>query len=142
VSTSASFLAGALQAARDAAGSQEYPRGHAVRGRHAHRQPGGHHAARPACAGDRRRVACEDTRHTHSLLRAYGIDRAGDRLLAVHQHNEAEAAQKVVAWLQAGERVAYVSDAGTPGVSDPGARLVAAVREAGLACCRCRAPAA
>lgn len=76
-------------------------------------------------------VACEDTRHTQSLLRAYGIDRPGAQLLALHQHNESEAAQAVVARLAAGERIAYVSDAGTPGVSDPGARLVAAVREAG-----------
>ena len=76
-------------------------------------------------------IACEDTRHTQSLLRAYGIDRPGARLLAVHQHNEAEAAQAVVARLAQGERIAYVSDAGTPGVSDPGARLAAAVRAAG-----------
>ncbi len=77
-------------------------------------------------------LACEDTRHTQSLLRAYGIERGGQTLLALHQHNEAEAAQQVIARLQAGQRVAYVSDAGTPAVSDPGARLVAAVRSAGL----------
>ncbi len=77
-------------------------------------------------------LACEDTRHTHSLLRAYGIDKSGAQMLALHQHNEAEAAQAVLARLQAGQRVAYVSDAGTPGVSDPGARLVAVVRAAGL----------
>ena len=76
-------------------------------------------------------IACEDTRHTQGMLRAYGIDRPGARLLAVHQHNEAEAAQTVVARLSQGERIAYVSDAGTPGVSDPGARLAAAVRAAG-----------
>ncbi|MDB5845784.1 MAG: putative ribosomal small subunit methyltransferase, partial [Polaromonas sp.] len=76
-------------------------------------------------------IACEDTRHTQSLLRAYGIDRPNARLLALHQHNEAEAAQTVIARLAQGERIAYVSDAGTPGVSDPGARLAAAVREAG-----------
>ena len=74
-------------------------------------------------------IACEDKRHTQPLLRQYGIDRP---LLAVHQHNEAEAAGLVVERLQRGERVAYVSDAGTPAVSDPGARLVAAVRAAGL----------
>jgi 16S rRNA (cytidine1402-2'-O)-methyltransferase len=73
-------------------------------------------------------VACEDTRHTATLLRHYGIERP---LLAVHEHNEREAAQAVIARLAAGERVAYVSDAGTPAVSDPGARLVAAVRAAG-----------
>jgi 16S rRNA (cytidine1402-2'-O)-methyltransferase len=76
-------------------------------------------------------VACEDTRHTQQLLRAYGLDRPGSQLLAVHQHNEAEAAQNVLARLAQGERVAYVSDAGTPAISDPGARLVAAVRQAG-----------
>ncbi len=79
-------------------------------------------------------IACEDTRHTQSLLRAYGIDKPADRLLALHQHNEAQAAQAVVQRLQAGQRVAYASDAGTPGVSDPGARLVAAVQAAGLRC--------
>jgi 16S rRNA (cytidine1402-2'-O)-methyltransferase len=78
-------------------------------------------------------IACEDTRHTQPLLRQYGIETgAGKPLLAVHQHNEAEAAGMVVERLQRGERVAYVSDAGTPAVSDPGARLVAAVRAAGL----------
>ena len=77
-------------------------------------------------------VACEDTRHTQSLLRAYGIERTGAQLLAVHQHNESEAAQAVVLRLQQGQRIAYASDAGTPAVSDPGARLVAAVRTAGL----------
>jgi 16S rRNA (cytidine1402-2'-O)-methyltransferase len=74
-------------------------------------------------------IACEDTRHTSPLLRQYGIDKP---LLAVHQHNEAQAAQGVVERLRRGERIAYASDAGTPAVSDPGARLVAAVREAGL----------
>lgn len=76
-------------------------------------------------------VACEDTRHTQQLLRAYGLERPGAQLLAVHQHNEAQAAQTVIARLAQGERVAYVSDAGTPAISDPGARLVAAVRQAG-----------
>ena len=77
-------------------------------------------------------VACEDTRHTGQMLRALGLDRSPAQLLAVHQHNEAEAAHSVVARLQQGQRLAYVSDAGTPGISDPGARLVAAVRAAGL----------
>jgi 16S rRNA (cytidine1402-2'-O)-methyltransferase len=77
-------------------------------------------------------VACEDTRHTQALLRAYGIDKSAGQLLAVHQHNEAQAGQAVVERLRAGARIAYASDAGTPAVSDPGARLVAAVRAAGL----------
>lgn len=77
-------------------------------------------------------VACEDTRHTQSLLRAYGIDKGSTQLLALHQHNEVEAAAVVVQRLRQGQRVAYASDAGTPAVSDPGARLAAAVRDAGL----------
>ena len=77
-------------------------------------------------------VACEDTRHTQALLRAYGIDKSPAQLLAVHEHNEAQGAQAVIERLRQGQRVAYASDAGTPAVSDPGARLAAAVREAGL----------
>ena len=79
-------------------------------------------------------IACEDTRHTQQMLRAYGIDKTGGQLLAVHQHNETEAAQTVIAHLRQGQRVAYVSDAGTPGVSDPGARLAAVLVLAGLRC--------
>ena len=77
-------------------------------------------------------LACEDTRHTQALLRAYGIEKSGERLLALHQHNEREAASTVLLRLRLGQRVAYASDAGTPAVSDPGARLVAGVRAAGL----------
>jgi 16S rRNA (cytidine1402-2'-O)-methyltransferase len=79
-------------------------------------------------------VACEDTRHTQQMLRAYGIDKGGAQLIAVHQHNEAEAAMGVASRLQQGQRVAYVSDAGTPGISDPGARLCAVLRGQGLRC--------
>ncbi len=77
-------------------------------------------------------LACEDTRHSQTLLRAYGIDKSSAHWLAVHQHNEAEAAEEVIRRLQAGQRVAYVSDAGTPAVSDPGARLAWQVQNAGL----------
>ena len=77
-------------------------------------------------------VACEDTRHTQTLLRAYGIDKPAAQLLAVHQHNEMQAAQEVTTRLRHGQRVAYVSDAGTPGISDPGARLVGQLRDQGL----------
>ncbi len=77
-------------------------------------------------------LACEDTRHSQTLLRAYGIDKSSSHWLAVHQHNEAEAAEEVIRRLQAGQRVAYVSDAGTPAVSDPGARLAWQVQRAGL----------
>lgn len=76
-------------------------------------------------------VACEDTRHTAGLLQAFGLHRP---LLAVHQHNEREAAEGVLQRLRRGERVAFVSDAGTPGVSDPGARLCASVQAAGIRC--------
>ena len=73
-------------------------------------------------------VACEDTRHTGALLTHLGLAKP---LLALHAHNEAQAAQLVCGRLALGERVAYASDAGTPAVSDPGARLVAAVGAAG-----------
>ena len=73
-------------------------------------------------------VACEDTRHTQALLRAYGIDKPAAQLLAVHEHNETQASEELVQRMIQGQRVAYVSDAGTPAVSDPGARLVAAAR--------------
>jgi 16S rRNA (cytidine1402-2'-O)-methyltransferase len=76
-------------------------------------------------------VACEDTRHSAGLLRQLGLHKP---LLALHEHNEHEAAQAVLARLARGERVAYCSDAGTPAVSDPGAVLVAAVQAAGLRC--------
>ncbi len=75
-------------------------------------------------------VAAEDTRNTAHLLTHHGI--SSKRLIAVHQHNERGAAEKVIALLQAGQSVAFVSDAGTPAVSDPGALLVHAVRAAGL----------
>ena len=73
-------------------------------------------------------VACEDTRVTGQLLRHLGLDKP---LLALHQHNEAGAAQAVLARLALGQRVAYASDAGTPAISDPGAVLVDAVARAG-----------
>lgn len=74
-------------------------------------------------------VAAEDTRHSAPLLKHYG---ASARLLPAHEHNEEGAAQQVIGKLAAGESVALVSDAGTPAVSDPGARLVARVRAAGF----------
>ncbi len=77
-------------------------------------------------------IACEDTRHTQPLLRTYGINVGGGKpMLAVHQHNELEATEQIINRLQRGERLAFVSDAGTPGVSDPGSKLVAGVRAAG-----------
>jgi len=74
-------------------------------------------------------VACEDTRNTGHLLTRFGISKP---LIAAHQHNEREVAETLIARLHAGERIALVSDAGTPAVSDPGARIVDAVRAAGL----------
>ena len=74
-------------------------------------------------------VACEDTRNTSHLLKRYGLSKS---LIPAHQHNERAVADELIRRLQAGERVALVSDAGTPAVSDPGARIVDAVRMAGL----------
>ena len=74
-------------------------------------------------------VAAEDTRHSAPLLKHFG---SGARLLPAHEHNEEAAAQHVIGKLRDGESVALVSDAGTPAVSDPGARLVARVRAAGF----------
>ena len=73
-------------------------------------------------------VACEDTRVGGALLRHLGLAR---ELMTLHMHNEAQAAEQVLRHLAADERVAFISDAGTPAVSDPGARLVAAVAAAG-----------
>ncbi|WP_341274848.1 16S rRNA (cytidine(1402)-2'-O)-methyltransferase [Rhodocyclus gracilis] len=74
-------------------------------------------------------IAAEDTRHSAPLLARFG---AKGKLIACHQHNEEAAAAHLIARLAAGESVAYVSDAGTPAISDPGARLVARVRDAGF----------
>lgn len=74
-------------------------------------------------------VAAEDTRHSQPLLRHLG---AAARLIPAHEHNEREAAGRIIEKLAAGDAVALVSDAGTPAVSDPGARIVAAVRAAGF----------
>lgn len=74
-------------------------------------------------------IACEDTRTTRNLLARYGIT---TRLLAVHEHNEAAAAQGLIAELREGRNVALVTDAGTPGVSDPGALVVAEAHRAGI----------
>lgn len=74
-------------------------------------------------------VACEDTRNTAQLLTRYGLHKP---LIAAHMHNEHEVAEKIIQRLEAGERIALVSDAGTPAVSDPGAIIVDAVRKAGL----------
>jgi 16S rRNA (cytidine1402-2'-O)-methyltransferase len=122
----------ALNAARKAAAGQHYPQGalYVVAtpiGNLADISLRALHVLQLADA-----VACEDTRHTQALLRAYGIDKQATQLLAVHQHNETEAAQMVIDRLAQGKRIAYASDAGTPAVSDPGARLVCAVRAAGI----------
>lgn len=128
----ASSYASALVAAKDAAASQHYPQG----ALYVVATPIGNladitlRALHVLMLADV--IACEDTRHTQALLRAYGIDKSSSQLMAVHQHNEAQASQAVIERLTQGQRVAYVSDAGTPAVSDPGARLVAAVRLQGL----------
>lgn len=73
-------------------------------------------------------VACEDTRHTGQLLKHFNLSK---RCIACHAHNEGESAKGIIALMDRGEDVAYLSDAGTPGISDPGARLAEAVRQAG-----------
>ena len=73
-------------------------------------------------------IACEDTRHTSLLLSRYSIHK---RLIACHAHNEEESAKGILGLLDSGLNVAYCSDAGTPGVSDPGARLVEYIRQDG-----------
>jgi 16S rRNA (cytidine1402-2'-O)-methyltransferase len=118
-----------VQAAADAAGGQQYP----APALYVVATPIGNladltfRALHVLATADA--IACEDTRHSAALLRHFGIAKP---LLAVHEHNEREAAAGVIARLSRGERVACVSDAGTPAVSDPGAALVAAVREAGF----------
>lgn len=126
----AASFAAALAAARDAAAAQHYPQGSLYMvatpiGNLADISLRALHVLQLVDA-----VACEDTRHSQALLRAYGISQ--NTWLSVHRHNEREGAQDIVARLQQGQRVAYVSDAGTPGVSDPGARVAEAVRAAGL----------
>ncbi|QXL84257.1 16S rRNA (cytidine(1402)-2'-O)-methyltransferase [Comamonas sp. NLF-1-9] len=124
----------ALVGARDAAGAQNYPKG----ALYVVATPIGNladitlRALQVLQLADL--LACEDTRHSQQLLRAYGMDKAPGQWLALHQHNEAEAAQTVLQRLALGERVAYLSDAGTPAISDPGARLVAAAQAAGVRC--------
>lgn len=74
-------------------------------------------------------IACEDTRHSAALLRQFGIHK---KCLALHEHNEVTATKKIISYLKQSQRWAYISDAGTPGISDPGAKLVSAVQQAGF----------
>ena len=118
-----------LRAAADAAGAQQYP----AAALYVVATPIGNladlslRALHVLALADA--VACEDTRHSAPLLRHLGLAKP---LVAVHEHNERAAAPFVIERLARGERVAYVSDAGTPGLSDPGAALVEAVRDAGF----------
>jgi 16S rRNA (cytidine1402-2'-O)-methyltransferase len=75
-------------------------------------------------------ILCEDTRHTRVLLERHTV--SGAKLLSYHEHNEAKRTAEMLPRLLAGERVALVSDAGMPGISDPGARLVGAALEQGV----------
>ncbi len=75
-------------------------------------------------------VFCEDTRRTGRLLHAHGVKR---QLVSCRAHNQDRAAERALGFLDDGKELAYLTDAGTPGVSDPGAGLVAAVRAAGYA---------
>ena len=74
-------------------------------------------------------VLCEDTRHTRTLLARHGIEA---KLVSYHEHNEAARTAELVPRLSAGERIALVCDAGMPGISDPGGRLVRAALDAGV----------
>jgi 16S rRNA (cytidine1402-2'-O)-methyltransferase len=74
-------------------------------------------------------IAAEDTRHTSGLLSHFGISK---KLIAVHEHNEHQSAEKLLLQLNAGSNIALVTDAGTPGISDPGAVVVDFVRKAGI----------
>lgn len=120
-----------LQAAQAAAGAQQYPAG----ALYVVATPIGNladlslRAVHVLALVDA--VACEDTRHSAALLRHLGVDKP---LLAVHEHNEREAATEVLLRLARGERVAYASDAGTPAISDPGAVLVSQATAAGYRC--------
>lgn len=84
-------------------------------------------------------IAAEDTRMTARLLERHGIH---TRLMAVHEHNERQRGEAIVGLLAAGQSVALVTDAGTPAVSDPGAKVVTAVRAAGLSVSPIPGPAA
>jgi hypothetical protein len=118
-----------LQAAAEAAGDQHYPQG----ALYVVATPIGNladislRAVHVLALVDA--IACEDTRHSAPLLRRLGLDKP---LIALHQHNERTAAAAVLERLARGERVACISDAGTPAISDPGAELVAAARAAGI----------
>ena len=74
-------------------------------------------------------IAAEDTRHSSGLLSHFGISK---KLIAVHEHNEQQSAEKLVIALKNGDKIALITDAGTPAVSDPGAIVVKMVREAGI----------
>ena len=75
-------------------------------------------------------IACEDTRHSRKLLTAFGIE---NRVVSVHEHNEQARSAELVERMLAGDRIAVITDAGMPGVSDPGERLVRAALDAGIA---------
>ena len=121
-----------LQAAAAAAGDRSTIRRRTVRGGHADRQPRRHDAcARSTCW----RWSMRSPARTRATARRCCATRpATSRCIAVHQHNEREAAAAVLERLARGERVAYISDAGTPAISDPGAALVAAAQAAGYRC--------
>jgi 16S rRNA (cytidine1402-2'-O)-methyltransferase len=117
-----------LQTAAAVAGAQDYPRGclYVVATPIGNLADIGLRALHVLAIVDA--IACEDTRTSGAFLRHFGLEKP---LLALHEHNERAGAAQVCARLAAGERVAYISDAGTPAVSDPGAVLVQVVAAAG-----------
>jgi len=76
-------------------------------------------------------IYCEDTRHSNKLFSAHEIA-VRSRLQSLHEHNEASQCEAIIERVSAGETVVLISDAGTPGISDPGSRVVAAVAAAGV----------
>ena len=96
---------------------------------HPDREPGGYHTAGTGCAAGVDRIACEDTRQTQKLLNHFGISKPTE---SCHEHNERERTAGLIAALRAGGRIAVVTDAGMPGISDPGSWLAAAAIEAGI----------
>ena len=77
-------------------------------------------------------LACEDTRESKNLLNSYGIDKPHGAWIALHQHNESELSPQIITKLEQGARIAFLCDAGTPSISDPGAWLVHCVQTAGF----------
>ena len=129
----------ATSVVRDLTVREYFPRheGNAVRCRDAYREPGGRLSARAAGLKEVDLIACEDTRRTRMLLARYEI---GTPTTSYFEHNKLRKGPYLLGLLAEGKSVALVTDAGTPGISDPGFLLVREARAAGSPWCRCPAP--